>query len=144
MIPINFVLWAYPIRPEKTYPVHLHINQLEPTWGDTPRGERMAIIDAAQIVRDIVANNSDKKNENLLLRDDDPPHDAFPIFRFTLGVSWNRELKIAHYSRVGYERYEWDAKWLPAVRVGMELYEYTYSVIHGREKSEIKKKSHEY
>lgn len=143
MTAINFVFYAYPKRDDGTYPIHLHVKQLDPLWNETPHAERKSIKDAAQIVQDIVRNNTtDKRDEgDTLLCDGEPPDGAFPVFRFTLGVSWDRKLKLAHYTRIDYQRLEWDAKWLPVASVGMELYNYTFSVIRKREKAEIKEKT---
>ena len=70
----------------------------------------------------------------------DLPPEADPIIWFAIGVTWDRPLKLPHYSRVGYERVNFDGRFTSVARLAMELYDYTMSVLRKREKRDRKAK----
>ena len=137
MTAIQFTYMAIPLGDGRNK-VHLYINALEPTWTESPRAERQAEKDALSIVSMLVDENCDETGERLL-QSGNSPNDAFPVFRFTIGVIYDRVAKINHYIRIGYERVEWDAKFAPIAQLGMEQYDYTMSVLRKYEKKEYKK-----
>ena len=145
MTPINFTYYALPLGDGRIK-INLYIKSLGATEDDSPRAQRKSEADAEQIVRDVVGENCERHpGEDRMLQPGDPPDNAYPIFRFTLGVTWDRVTKLCHYSRVGYERLDWDARFAPIAQLGMEQYDYTMSVLRKREKMEYKnwEKEHE-
>jgi len=118
---------------------HVAVNgELDPTWDYTPRNERLAMQDAAQVVRDIIGSN-DVENEERLLKAGEPPTDAYPVFMFAIGINWNRTKRIAHYSRVCYQRYKMDGRWNPVATLGMSQMDYIMSVLRQYEKARMAK-----
>lgn len=136
MTAINFTYYALPL-PDGRKKIHLYIKSLGATENDPPRAQRKGEEDAEHIVRNIVGVNRDDTGEKLL-QGGEPPADAAPIFRFTIGTTYDRKTKLFHYSRVGYERIDWDERFTPIAQLGMEQYDYTMSCLRKREKVEYK------
>lgn len=136
MTVINFVYYAIPL-PDGRKKIHLYVKSLGATDDDSPRAQRKGEEDADYILRDIMRTNKDNADEKLL-QAGDPPDNATPIFRFTIGTTYDRKTKLCHYSRVGYERLDWDERFAPIAQLGMEQYEYTMSCLRKREKRELK------
>ena len=122
------------LREDGMYAVHLYLDQ-STDWEGTPRGERVALDDAAHIIRDLVREN-DVKNPERLLKDGAPPKDAVIICRNSIRLYYDRALRMARYKRGDYERLQWDSKWNPVAALMMELYDYTYGVLKKRERKE--------
>ena len=136
MTVINFIYYALPL-PDGRKKIHLYVKSLGATVDDSPRAQRKGEEDAEKIVEDIVDVNRDDAGEKLL-RGGEPPPDAEPIFRFTIGTTYDRRTKLFRYSRVGYERLDWDERYAPIAQLGMEQYDYTMSVLRKREKREYR------
>lgn len=141
MTVITFSFCALPALPDGRNPVHLYLRQEEPTWNLSPGAERKAIKDAAQIVSDIVRQNTEA-DPGRLLRDGCPPDDSALICFFRINVSWNRKLRLAEYSKGDYARtaFGMDSRWNPVAECMMELRDYIYGVLHKRQKKETKEK----
>ena len=136
MTPITFTFMATPIGNGQ-HRVNMYVKAIEPTYTESPGEEHRAAKDAAQIIRDIYARHKDNDNHpDRMLQFGEPAKEAFPVFQFVIGVTWDRPLKMAHYSRVSYERVLQDGKWSDVAATGMELYAYTMSVLRKREKRE--------
>lgn len=136
MTVINFTYYAHPL-PGGRKKIHLYIKSLGATDDDSPRAQRKGEEDAELIVRDIIGVNKDDTGEKLL-QGGDPPPNAEPIFRFTVGTTYDRKTKLCHYSRVGYERLDWDERFAPIAQLGMEQYDYTMACLRKREKREYR------
>lgn len=140
MTTLTYTLAALDALPDGRYPVHLYIHRDEPTNSDLVSREKKAAADAEQVLQDIVRANDPEKDEERLLRAGDMPRNALPLFVFALGVSWDREAKIARYTKIDYRRVLQHRKWNKIASLGMELYDQTYDIVHRREKIEAKGK----
>lgn len=140
MTPITYTFTATPLGDGR-HRINMFVKALEPTYTESPGEEHRAAKDAAQVVRDIIARRAAKDDDpDKLLQDGDPPPNSFPVFQFVIGVTWNRPLKMAHYSRVCHQRYLWDGRWTVVAATAMDLYDYTMSVLRKRENLERKTK----
>ena len=136
MTPITFTFTAT-LLEDGRHRINMYVKALEPTYTESPGEEYRATKDAAQVVRDIIHSRKGKdESPDRLLQDGPIPPDAFPVFQFVIGVTWDRAFKMAHYSRVSYERVLQDGMWSNVAATGMELYDYTMSVLRKREKRE--------
>lgn len=134
MTTITFTFAATPL-PDGRARVNMFIKRLEPTYTESPGEEWRAEKDAAQVVHDIVLRRAEKDDDpDRLLQSGDLPPEADPIIWFAIGVTWDRPLKLPHYSRVGYGRVNFDGRFTSVARLAMELYDYTMSVLRKREK----------
>lgn len=136
MTPITFTFAAFPLGDGR-HRINMYVQALEPTYTERLGEEYRAAKDAAQVVRDIIARRKEKgNNPDRLLQEGEMPLGAKPVFQFVIGVTWDREFKMAHYSRVSYERVLQGGIWSDVAATGMELYDYTMSVLRKREKRE--------
>ena len=141
MTTVTFTFFALPPLPDGKHPVHLYLKKEEPTWEMSPGAEHRAMKDAAKIIADLVREN-DVGDEDRLLKDGEPPEGSFPVARFKLNVSWNRKMKLPHYSKGDYERVGEGVKavWNPVAALMMQLRDYTYGILRKREKQDLKLK----
>lgn len=121
--------------------INMFVKQLDPTYTESPGEEHRATKDARQIVDDIIARRKEQGDDfDQLLRDGEPPKEAVPVFMFAIGVTWDRGLKMAHYSRICHQRYLWEGRWTVVASMGMELFDYTMGVLRKRENAERREK----
>jgi len=139
MTTLNYILCAVSKLPSGQTPVHMYIGVTDPTGTDSPGDERMALKDAKHVLQDILERNV-SDDELQLLQDGEPPYDAMPIFTFSIGVSWDREHMMAHYSQIGYGRCVNQKLFNPVYSLAMDLYEETFGILRARERRECKAK----
>lgn len=140
MTTITFTFGATPLTDGRAR-INMFVKQLEPTYTESPGEEWRAEKDAAQVVHDIVLRRAERGDDpDRLLRSGDLPPEADPIIWFAIGVTWDRSLKLPHYSRVGYERVNFEGRFTPVAQLAMELFDYTMSVLRKREKRDRRAK----
>lgn len=137
MVNFTCILCALPPREDGCHVVHAYIGISEPTNTELLHREIKAEKDAAEIIRDILYHNLEDDPEQLL-RDGEPPVEAIPLFAFAIGVAWDRANKLPAYMKIDYHRFLPGGKWNGVAKIGMELYEETYSVLAKRDKSDRK------
>lgn len=138
MTTLTYTLAALEALPDGRYPVHLYIRRDEPTNSELVSRERKAAADAERVLQDIIRSNDPEPDGDRLLRPGEMPASALPLFVFAIGASWDRDAKIARYTKIDYRRVLQHRKWTKVAALGMELYETTYGIIHKREKKEAK------
>ena len=134
---LHFTFGALPYNdPTKgTHIVHAYIHQSEQTWTDSPRSERKAAADCAQIVGDIILRNINE-DEDRLLQQGEMPAEVLPIFTFAIGVAWDCAAKMPTYKMMDYATLCDERRFAPVLAVGADLYHYTFSVLRKRERAD--------
>jgi len=134
---LHFTFGALPYHDPTngTHIIHCWISQSEPTNTGDAAEERRAAKDARHIIDDILLRNITTDDERLL-QDGEMPSDVTPVFTFALGVAWDKANRQPSYKQFDYATLCPDAKFTPVLKLGRELYDYTFKVLRDRERKD--------
>lgn len=140
MTSLYFTMVALPPIETGETPVHMYIEEAEPTRTDDPGAERRAAKDLRQVVNDLVRENVDG-SEDRLLKEGEIPFDGKPICSFAVACQYDRARDIPHYKRIDLVWLSSEKRFAKVMSVARELYDLTYDTLKKRERIEMKRKN---